>query len=168
MKKIILSILVTFLLCAIGTAFTAGPAMLGGLWKDNGDGTISPADSSKSVAMSKPYLDGTGKTALTSADSNGIYTEALAGTSPFVRTIPAPAESLVGVNFSFLQTGTTTYQVDPAGGQFRGLYSTNANGDKLQSDNVSGSILNVVCVLGEDGVTYYWFTSGGGVWSDAD
>ena len=41
------------------------------------------------------------------------------------------------------------------------------NGDKLEGDNVLGSMLNVMC-LKNTVDTYEWFTSGNGVWTDAN
>ena len=166
-----LALVALFAVLHNGTLLAGGPAArvenAPPQWEER-NGVIVPVDPTKPVAMRKPHLAHTSGVTLTATDSNGVFSTAGSGASPHVVPIPAPSASVVGVNYTLMQIGTTTFQCDPAGGQFRGIYPTNADGDKLQSDNVDGSILNAICVLGSDGSTYYWYTSGMGTWTDAD
>lgn len=110
----------------------------------------------------------TGSIALTAAQSNGVFTNSMAE-GDVTYTLPQAVVGIEGAKYTFVVTDTNNeLYVDPnAADQFRGMYPTNANGDKLQGDKVEGSILNIIC-LKDDAGTYRWFTSGMGVWADAN
>jgi hypothetical protein len=105
------------------------------------------------------------------ANSAGVFTNSGAD-ADVTYTLEECLVGVEGCNFTFIITDFAVagdeFWVDPhANDQFFGMYSTNANGDKLEGDNVLGSILNVLCLKNTAG-TYEWLTSGSGTWSDQD
>jgi hypothetical protein len=114
----------------------------------------------------------TGSVALTcAANSSGIFTNSGAD-ADVTYTLEECLVGVEGCKFTFIITDFAVagdeFWVDAhANDQFYGMYSTNANGDKLEGDNTLGSILNVLCLKNTAG-TYEWLTSGSGNWTDMD
>lgn len=174
MKKY-LSIILVLCLFLFGFTYRAYFGLLidsvnGLRYDQDGDGTPEFTIDDGAVTMGSAVVHDTdGATVYFATQSNGIFTNSGATTDVTFSISEACSAAYEGKKLRFIVTDTTyeMYVDANAADQFRGMYSTNANGDKLSGDQVEGSMLCVECIK-DDAGTYRLFTSGMGDWTDAD